>query len=163
MKLFISRSMFFVTLVTGSLITSNVGLAHSHLGFRHTLITNESIQYGRIYAQFPGRPKPIPPGRGVIYGDDRRERVEEMCDRRWDEDDLDDCIEEAREDRRDNWDDHHSRRRHRNDRDDRRERVEEMCDRRWDEDDLDDCIEEARENRRDNWDDRRERREDRWD
>ncbi|MDJ0634219.1 MAG: hypothetical protein QNJ34_13600 [Xenococcaceae cyanobacterium MO_188.B29] len=143
MKLFISRSMFFVTLIAGNFITANVGLAHSYLDF-----SKENSHYGSVYAQFPGRPKAIPTRGRAIHDDDRREHVEEICDRRWDEDDLDDCIEEAREDRRDNWDDRNSRRRHRNNRDDRREHVEEMCDRRWDEDDLDDCIEEAREDRK---------------
>ena len=116
MKLFISKSsILFMTLITGGLITSNVGLTHNNPNFRHTIITHESMQYSSIYAQFPGRLKPRSPRRGVIHDDDRREQMEEICERRWDEDDLDDCREEAREDRRDNWDD-------------RRERMED----RWD-------------------------------
>lgn len=92
MKLSVAKPIFFIAIITGSLTIGD---------FTSTSSDHQSI----LFAQFPPRPlKEKPIVREIRNNDDRkdkRERLEDICDRRLGENELDDCREEARERRDD--------------------------------------------------------------
>lgn len=121
MKSFLSsKSIFLITFLTSNVIANQIALAHSESNLNHVLTTFDNNQRSILYAQFPSPRQRKSPGLHEISDrkDAQQERIEQRCERRWDEDDLDDCQEEVRDNRedeleelqerreevRDNWD-----------------------------------------------------------